>query len=255
MKNKKDLPAYHRVYLNDYGFEAEIVQARQRMILDVLKILKPTTILEVSCGPELLYQRARASGIPIKKWVIVEADPKFSDMARRSLGKDKKVHVLHALFENAAAEIKRHCPEPIDLIILAGILNEAEQPRVLLETARELLSPRGKLHANVPNASSLHRRLGKTMGLIQNEKGLSERNTKFHQQNFDMDSFKKLVSDCGFRIEETGGYFLKPFAHHQMSAIKKILTADVLNGLWLLGRQYPDWSTEIYLNAKLKNER
>ena len=69
---------------------------------------------------------------------------------------------------------------------------------------------------------------------------------------FDIRSLKKTVSKGRFKIISSGGYFLKPFSHEQMDKIKHVLSPAMIDGLWQLGRQFPELATEIYVNAKLK---
>jgi hypothetical protein len=37
-----------------------------------------------------------------------------------------------------------------------------------------------------------------------------------------------------------------------MTAIKNILTREILDGLWILGKEIPELASEIYVNARVK---
>ena len=45
------------------------------------------------------------------------------------------------------------------------------------------------------------------------------------------------------------GYFLKPFTHAQMESMASVMTPEVLDGLWHLGRELPDLASEIFVDA------
>ena len=53
-----------------------------------------------------------------------------------------------------------------DNVILAGILEHVEDPVFVLQRALDWLAPDGRIIITVPNAESLHRRVGQAMGLI-----------------------------------------------------------------------------------------
>ena len=145
------------------------------------------------------------------------------------------------------------CALPIspDFIICSGLLNEVAEPLNVLKAARSLLGTSGTVHVNVPNAYSIHRRLARAMGIIRAENQLTERNVRFAQYRvFDSDSLTGLAQEAGFRIVEQGGYFMKPFTHAQMQSLGDLLSGEMLDGLWQLGRELPDLASEIYVNLQ-----
>jgi hypothetical protein len=131
------------------------------------------------------------------------------------------------------------------------MLNEVESPAEILAAARGLLGAAGTVHVNVPNAHSLHRRLARAMGIIQSEHQLTERNRQLAQYRvYDPRSLAEMVTGAGFRIVERGGYFLKPFTHAQMESLGPLLSEQMLDGLWRLGRELPELASEIYVNLE-----
>jgi len=230
-----------------------MVQARQRQVLEVLLRQRPLRVLEIGCGPELLYPKAMALRFPIKQWIIVEPVKKFIQTADVLARKDRRLFIIPGFFENSLRAVREICPGPVDFIICAGMLNEVKTPKKFLTAVKMILKPHGILHVNVPNAGSLHRRLGQTMRLVHHLQDKSKRNKSLMQyHNFDMPLLKKTLQNSGFSILKSGGYFLKPFTHQQMADIKKILTPKILDGLWKLGKTLPEIATEIYANAKIK---
>jgi hypothetical protein len=65
---------------------------------------------------------------------------------------------------------------------------------------------------------------------------------------FDLESLNRLVSQSRLEVVESGGYFLKPFTHQQMSALP-FLDDRMLDGLMRLGAELPDLASEIYVNV------
>ena len=139
---------------------------------------------------------------------------------------------------------RRHRP------VLGG-LHEVDDEQALLDAIGRVLSSNGILHVNVPNATSLHRRLARAMGLIGDEHELTARNRALEQYRiYDRDSLVGLLSSSGFEIESTGGYFMKPFTHSQMETLG-FLSEAMIEGLYDLGCEYADLAAEIYVNAGL----
>lgn len=253
MDKQKRIQSYQHVYQEDYGFESVLVDARQKLLLGLLAKNMPSVVVEVGCGTDLLFHRVQAAGLPVRQWIIVEPSEMFADIARTAARKAKGLHVVPGFVEDVVAQVKDLCPTSPDVVICSGVLHEVPEVPKVLEAVHQLLQGGGLLHANVPNSASLHRRLARAMGLIADEKQLTERNLALAQfRVFDRQSLKHAVEAAGFAIEEQGGYFIKPFTHAQMQAIRPILTTEVLDGLWELGRELPELASEIYVNARVR---
>lgn len=251
MEKHERIAQYEDRYLADYGFEAVMVAARQRLVLEVLGKIRPQVVLEAGCGLDMLASRAHKAGLPIEQWVIVEPSERFCAAARALKMGKTRVDVIHGFLEDATEAIRQRCIRAPDIIICSGLLNEVEEPEKFLKVARGLLGPSGTVHVNVPNAHSFHRRLARGMGIIQAENQLTERNVKLAQYRvFDFDSLIGLVQDAGFRVVEQGGYFVKPFTHAQMESMANVLSDEILDGLWKLGRAIPELASEIYVNLE-----
>jgi SAM-dependent methyltransferase len=242
--------SYQERYGRDFEFEALLVRARQRIVRELIDRIEPRTVVEVGCGPELLF--SRIGGVKsIRRWVIVEPAEAFASIAREFAASHPGLSVVHGFFEDSVDEVEALLAGPPDLILLSGVLHEVPEPDRLLLGARRLMCGSGRLHVIVPNALSLHRRLARAMGLISREDQLTERNLDLHQYRvFSPASLKALVQGCGFAVEEEGGYFLKPFTHRQMSSIREVITPEILEGLFALGRELPDLASEIHLTGR-----
>jgi ubiquinone/menaquinone biosynthesis C-methylase UbiE len=250
---QKRIQNYQHVYQNEYGFESVQVAARQRLLLSLLAMHVPSVVVEVGCGIDLLYHRVAAAGLPVDQWIIVEPSEEFAEIARSAAQQAKGLYVVPGFVEDVVAQVMGLCSAPPGMVICSSVLHEIPDVRKVLEATHRILQAGGLLHANVPNSLSMHRRLARVMGLITDEKELTERNKALAQfRVFDRESLKEAVETAGFAIEDQGGYFIKPFTHAQMQAIRPILTTDVLDGLWQLGEELPELASEIYVNARVQ---
>lgn len=251
VEKRQRIAEYEKRYVAEYGFEAVMVSARQRLVLEVLGKIRPRVVLEAGCGIDMLASRAQKAGLPLEQWVIVEPSQRFCEAARAVRMEHARVDVIRGFFEDSVDIIRQRCIRPPDFIVCSGLLNEVAEPASVLKAAKSLLGASGTVHVNVPNAYSLHRRLAKAMGIIQTEKQLTERNVRFAQYRvFDFDSLTTMAQKAGFRIVEQGGYFIKPFTHAQMQSLGSLLSEELLDGLWKLGRELPDLASEIYVNLQ-----
>ena len=252
MEKKHRVALYQDRYVEDYGFEAVMVAARQRLVMDVLRKANPKIVLEVGCGMDMLAARANLAGIPVEQWIIVEPGKRFADAAQALRMANTRLDVVRGFLEDSVDVIKDRCASPPDFIICSGMLNEVADPLAILRAAKSLLGRSGMVHVNVPHALSLHRRLARTMGIIKTEQQLTERNNKLLQYRvFDFETLVDVAHSAGFRIAEKGGYFVKPFTHDQMQSIPDVLSEEVLDGLWKLGREMPELASEIYVNLEV----
>ena len=99
-----EIEAYTEHYLDDYGFESNLVAARQELILEILKKELPRHVIEVGCGSELLYRRAVELRLPIDRWVIVEPSRRFADLARQEAAPNIPLQVIEGFFEDIVSD-------------------------------------------------------------------------------------------------------------------------------------------------------
>lgn len=241
--------AYSESYRATYGFEAVMVRVRQDSVLDLLPRVADLVVVEAGCGTDLLVERA----IPahdFSRWVIVEPSAAFATAARERTGHDTRVHVVEAFFEDAAPDIMTAAGRAPDVVICSSLLQEVPDPPGLLLAAAELLHRDGALIVNVPNAGSMHRRLAVGMGILADTWELSARNVDLGQPRvLDAALLASLLTAAGFRVIDSGGYFVKPFTHLQMAEIP-FLDDTLINGLNRLGAELPDLASEIYAVAR-----
>lgn len=237
---------YETAYIADFGFEAEMVHYRQRLVCEFLFRNSPKTVLEIGCGDDLLAGRYADAGGAWDRWTIVEPAEAFSKAALASDLPNLDVHT--GFFEDVAGKLST----PVDVIVCSGLLHEVPDARKLCRAIVGVMNADTVLHVNVPNATSMHRRLAQAMGLIDDLKTLSPRNQTLQQPRvFDCDSLQDLLISSGLTLTDEGGHLVKPFTHQQMADCAGPLGRAVLDGLFELGKRTPDWASEIWAESKL----
>jgi SAM-dependent methyltransferase len=231
-------------------FEPILVRYRQAFLVERLHTWHPTSVVEVGCGLESLYERYLADHAPVDAWVTVEPSPLFlqHEAARRL----PHQVLLGGFFEDTVAAVHDRLPHGPDVIVMAGVLHEVKDPQDLLRAAAALMKTHTILHVSVPNAHSLHRQLARAMGLIDDVTTPSAINEALGQPRvYTRVHLQEELRSAGFTILQSGGYFLKPFTHAQMAQLRDQLGTALLDGLFRLGQWHPDMASEIYCDACL----
>ena len=242
----RDLSKYEKDYTENYAFESHMVACRRRQVLECLQSFPHRHVLEVSCALDPLVQYADGW----ESWDIVEPGAEFADKARETASRLPGITVHQATIEAAAPKLHGR---DFDFICVSGLLHEVVNPREILDAVHPLCAADTVVHVNVPNARSLHNRIGVRMGAIPDVFALSPLAQRLQRQRvFDLESLSELVKQAGFRIESSGSYFLKPFTHDQMQKMLDhgIIDARVLDALYEVNREFDGLGAEIYMNVR-----
>ena len=98
-----------------------------------------------------------------------------------------------------------------DAVVMAWVLEHVAEPRAILARARGWLSPHGTIHLVVPNAESLHRRVGLRMGLLHDLTELNESDRAIgHRRVSTWDHLAEDIAAAGLRLVTMEGVLLKP---------------------------------------------
>ena len=241
----RDLSKYEDDYIN-LDFEDIIVRYRRKEVISTIEKFKSSQILEVGCGMEPLFLFLDK----YESFSIVEPSKKFYDNAVKCTDDKKNISIYNQTFEDFSKSNENN----YDLIIISGLLHELENPESFLEDLKRFSTKKTLIHINVPNALSFHRLLAVEMGLIKNVYELSDVQNKMQQfSTFSLKYLTELVNKYGFKVLDSGSFFIKPFTHSQMNAIYKenIINKNILNGLSKMHKHMPDLGTEIYINISL----
>lgn len=245
----RDLDRYSTDYHANYGFEEVLVDYRRRVVMEHVVALGPEVVVEVGCGPDLLYGHYLRTHRPVD-WTIVEPSRRWSAQAQaQGL---PGLRMVEGFLEQSVDRVLAGLPRKPDLVICSGVLQEVPSAKEFLAALHALMGARSVLHLNVANAHSFHRRLGVAMGAIATVHSMSERNILMQQHRvYDRESLAADLRQSGFGVESSGGYLVKPFTHAQMEAVSASLGSAVMDGLYELGRREPDLACEIFVNARV----
>lgn len=199
---------------HDEGFNQRLLAYRARTITELCKGPK---ILEVGCGDGLItYELA-------KRFSQIVAIDGSAVRINRVKERIKKLH-RNVVFEVTLLEdFEPNCH--FDTIVMTQILEHVKDPILALNRAKTWLKRNGFIIVNVPNAASLHRRVGKAMGLISELHELTEQDFSVgHERYYDLDILKEHITKSGLAIESTGGILLKPLSNAQMEQLSVAAT-------------------------------
>ncbi|MCM1261960.1 MAG: class I SAM-dependent methyltransferase [Butyrivibrio sp.] len=194
----RDIVNYSEKYA-EHSFEEYKVFYRRRKILEIIDKVHPRSILEIGCGSEPLFLYVNNVD-----FTVVEASPNFYENAVK-LAKDRNetITIINGFFEEVASKLSNQ----YDMIICASLLHEVEQPSELLGAIVGACNENTIVNIIVPNANSMHRLLGKEMGILADVHDMTRNNKDFQQNSvFDKKTLNKIVMESGMEILDRGGH-------------------------------------------------
>lgn len=224
------LKKYSQIYQQEIAYGAEEKINRLNAEYTISRINGP--IIELGCGngtwTNMLIQR-------FGNITVVDASTELLSNLKNKYGDKAKYE--EALFEH-------YYPKSNDYssVLLIGALHHSQNPSLILQNIAKWIHPKAKLIVSVPNANSVHRCLGKKMGIIKSNDELSKLGViQGHQRTYTMTFFKDLLTENGFSIDFFKGLFFKPFANSQMDSFDD----QIFSGLFKLADDFPDESAAI----------
>lgn len=154
------------------------------------------------------------------------------------------VDIVEALFEEFNTE------ELFDCIVMGFVLEHVESPHEILCKFKKFLAPGGRCFIAVPNAESLHRRIGNKSGLLDDIMKLGAGDIALgHRRLFTVATIKYEIEECGYRLLNIEGIFLKPFSTVQLQSLQ--LAPNVLQALCAIGVDYPELSCALLVEVEV----
>ena len=145
----------------------------------------------------------------------------------------------HSLFEDFETSVK------YDSIIMSHVLEHIEDPVSVLKKIYNWLTDDGVFLLSVPNAKSIHRMVAVEMGMLHTIYEFNSRDHELgHCRVYDMDALKGHMEKAGFKLQESGGIFLKPVSNGQ---IDNNWTPEMINGFYKAGKFFPENCAEIFV--------
>jgi 2-polyprenyl-3-methyl-5-hydroxy-6-metoxy-1,4-benzoquinol methylase len=160
--------------------------------------------------------------------------------ARQRCRLSPHVAVYHSLIEEFRTE------ERFEDVVMVRVLEHLEDPVGTLARLASFLKPGGQLHLIVPNARSLHRRIGKAMGLLRELNDFSPRDIQYgHQRVYDSELLTQHLEAAGLRVAQAQGVLIKSLSNAQMQS----WDPAVIRALFAVGKEEPGLCNELYFRA------
>lgn len=189
------------------------------------EIVKNKTVLNLGLGNGLTSQVVQTLS---KKQTVVEGSKKIIKCF--SFDSDNTTFV-ESYFEQYSTD------EKFDVVLANHVLEHVDNPVELMKIKfHEWLSDDGIAFITVPNAKSIHRLIGKQMGMLESEYDLNNSDLKAgHQRVYDVNTLKKDIDDAGLEIVDIGGYNIKMVSLAQM----KDWSQELLDAIFEVSKQMP----------------
>jgi SAM-dependent methyltransferase len=108
--------------------------------------------------------------------------------------------------------------ESFGTVIASHVLEHVEDPAAVLRRATRWVAPKGQLIATVPNADSMHRRVGVALGLLGRTDDLNAGDRALgHRRVYSVGSLAAELASAGWLRESFGGFHLKVVSNAQMA--------------------------------------
>ncbi len=248
----KNIENYWEKYSSDYSFEFTLNIYRQKHLLKILNDLKPKRVLEIGGGFNPFCEKYQQ----FEEYTIIEPGTvPFRSIVER-FSSNPAITIYNQFFENCAETLNQKI---YDFIILNGVLHEVRDGGLFLNLIEQIMSEQTTVYINVPNANSMHRLIGVASGFIKSVTDKTERNLALEQTEiYSPSSLRTLV--CGSITDavilQMGTFFLKPFTHAQMQECVKmeIIDEKVLDGLFSVSTEFPDFGAELYCLVRKQSQ-
>lgn len=215
----------------DYWFVRFAFETIARNIVD-------GATLELGCSTGLMTKLLYDVTCPL---VVVDGSSSNIERTRQLVGASAGVEYIHQLWEDFVPD-RRY-----ENIVLVRGLEHVREPVDLLSRSREWLTAGGRIHVIVPNARSLHRRIGVYMGLLRDVHELHEGDLRVgHYRVYDRELLFRELSEAGLTPRHWEGIMLKPLANAQMQEWPE----NLIRAFYQAGRELPDYCGEIYVWCK-----
>ncbi len=179
----------------------------------------------------------------------VEASDEAIATARGRLG--DKTRFIHSRFEQAAL------PTKYDNIVLTHVLEHIDDPVLVLKRINdEWLSDRGRFFLVCPNANAPSRQIAVKMGLITHNAAVTPAEAEHgHRCTYTLDTLERDATQAGLKVVHRSGIFFKALANFQWDRLLQtdIVSKEYLDGCYMLGQQYPDLCSSIFLMCEKGN--
>jgi trans-aconitate methyltransferase len=244
-----NLDSFASAYQPDFMFHDENIAMLTELASNVVaKIREQRSSHVISLGiGHAVVSKAISSQVFAQegRYSIVEGSEEIIARFRQAWPAGRPQPAIHrSLFEDFVPEA------PCDIVEMGFVLEHVDDPERLLRHCRTWIGPAGAILLAVPNALSLHRRIGMNAGLLDDPYRLSEADLQLgHQHYFDLPSLQHLVRKSGLQPRRVEGIMLKPLTTAQLR--RAGLPPEVQAALARMGRDFPEIANALYIEAVL----
>lgn len=221
-----------------YGFDFDVMHPY--MIRSFEPFFRPGSFLELGSFKGDFTRRFLERFNDV---TCVEASETAIAEAKIKLG--NKLTYIHSLFETASL------PKRYDNIVLTHVLEHIDDPiRVLKRINDEWLAENGRFFLVCPNANAPSRQIAVKMGLISHNSAVTPAEAEHgHRCTYTLDTLERDVAAAGLKVVHRSGIFFKALANFQWDRLLQtdIISKEYLDGCYMLGQQYPDLCSSIFL--------
>lgn len=223
-----------------YAYEFDYDVMHPFMITAFSPFFQPGSILELGSFQGRFSKRLLEH---FPELTCVEASGDAIEVARKEIG--DKVEFIHATFEEAIL------PRKYDNIVMTHVLEHLDDPvRVLRRVNEEWLAEGGRFFLVCPNANAPSRQIAVKMGLITHNAAVTPAEANHgHRITYSLDTLERDACAAGLKVVLRTGIFFKALANFQWDRLLQtdIISEQYLQGCYLLGQQYPDLCSSIFL--------
>jgi predicted SAM-dependent methyltransferase len=178
------------------------------------------------------------------KIILIEGSKSLYDSAVKKYHSYPQIVCHHSYFE--LFEVPTD--ERVDVILGNHVLEHVDNPVEVLARSKSWLKDTGCAIFSVPNANSLHRRIGVKLKMLNTRYDLNDQdNLVGHQRVYDQETLLRDVVSAGYKIIEVGGFNLKLISQNQMKDWSK----DLIRAIFEVSRECPpDICSNLYVVCK-----
>lgn len=235
----KPLDSYIAAYGKDFDYAFDnyiILNWYPRRIISLCP--QGGSLLELGLGHGLTTCRFSDH---FSRHLVLDGSPSVIAQFRQQYP-DCSAEVIETYFENFETE------ERFDVIVMGFVLEHVDDPDLILHKYRSLLKPGGRCFVAVPNAESMHRRLGHSAGLLDDMMALGNGDRELgHVRQYSTQALDRQLREAGYVPGRPEGIFLKPFTTSQLQSMQ--LAPEIIEAMCTLGIDYPELSCALLTEA------
>ncbi|SHK17918.1 class I SAM-dependent methyltransferase [Rhodothermus profundi] len=229
-----------RTHSYEAGFNGRLAKYRILRFIESLPLIqRRNKALEIGCGEGRTTMELRKY---FDHMIALEPAHTFFEKSSKRLA-NSNVEVKKCMLEEFVSS------ESFDCILAFGVLEHVMDTSIFLSKVYQLMHADSCFILTVPNATSLHRRIGKAMGYISYLDQLGPLDYKVgHQRYYDFRSLRHELENNDFEILAMKGIMLKPLPNSMMDT----LSDSYCDALFKIGDELPEYCAEIFCVAKKK---